>query len=383
MNHLHEPGTSQKPVKKKQSGTPLIKVIIILALLALVLGAALLIVGGMNMPAPQPEQPPVVTEPEPEPLPEPDPIYHPLTGQQIAEEAAGRLLCVSVDNSPEARPQSGVEAASLVYELPAEGNIPRLLLCYYDVNADKIGPVRSARPYIVNTARGWDGFFAHCGWSPGAKDLLYSGVVDYVNEISYSDYFWRDNDRYAPHNLYTSTARLYEALADRDLGLEQELAAFSFRREGEELAGAEQVERLRLGFDGANTIYQYDPARRAYGRYIGENAYIDGETGRQIYAANIIVQKVSARVIDSEGRLEIDLTGGGEALLFSGGQLLVGTWSRGSLDANTKFVDSSGQEFTLIPGQTWIELVDGYTECEYTVIEPEPEPEAGGEEGEA
>ena len=343
-----------EPPEPPKNRVPLKKIVLGLLIAAALLALALFFFRlGANTPAPEPKPDPAPAGPvEPE-----GPFYHPLTGVQIAEAPSGRMYCVSVDNSPEARPQSGVEAASLVYELPAEAHIPRLLLCYYNVNADVIGPVRSARPYIVDSARGWGGFFAHCGWSPEAEALLESGVVDYVNEIDYHDYFWRDDSRDAPHNLYTSTDLLAQAVDDFDYAEEQEVPSFSFRRDGELLAG-EDGSRLDIEFEAESASFVYDEARRAYGRWVNGYEYKDSYTGNQVFASNVIVQFVGSRVLDEEGRLELDLTSGGDALLFTNGVLIRGSWTRSSLDEPTRFVDENGEDFSLLPGQTWIEIVD-------------------------
>lgn len=312
---------------------------------------------------PEIPEPPPVTDPEPEP--EPDPIYHPLTGLEIEAEATGRLFFVSVDNNPDARPHYGVSDADLIYELPAEGGIPRLMLGFYGSSSEKIGPVRSARPYFVNTARGWDAIFVHCGWSPAARSLLQEGVVDYLNEISYSSYFWRANDRYAPHNLFTSTELLNQFILDRELTETQEIEPLLFRREDDAPRQGANADRIRIKYPWADNYYAYDEEKNAYGRYIGESLYIDAANGEQLFVSNVIMQRVKSYVTDSAGRLSIDLCEGGEALLFSEGKVISGYWQRDSLDANTEFYDAEGNPFVLAPGLTWIQVCDGDVKVEY------------------
>ena len=310
---------------------------------------------------------PAVSEPEveeEEPEPEPDPIYHPLTGLEVGEEVSARMLMVSVDNNPDARPQYGVSDADLIYELPAEGGIPRLLVCFYGSSSEKVGPVRSARPYFINMVQGWDGLFAHCGWSPAAQTLLYSGVVDYVNEIAQTPYFWRASDRYAPHNLFTSTDLLYEYLEDHDLATTQEIEGFTFLAEGEESEGS-LADRVEIKYRWADNIYVYDASRNDYARYIGEDAYIDGATGEQLHVSNIVMQRVKSYVYDSYGRLSIDMCEGGDALLFTGGKVVEGYWTRNSLEENTHYYDKEGNEFVFTPGLTWIQVCDGDVEVNY------------------
>ncbi|MBR2783736.1 MAG: DUF3048 domain-containing protein [Firmicutes bacterium] len=287
-----------------------------------------------------------------------DPLLHPLTGAVLPAETESRLLCAVVDNSPEARPQSGLEQAALIYELPVEADIPRLLLCYYGEDAPAVGPIRSARPYLVDIVRGWGGVLAHCGWSPAAQSLLEQGAADYINEQEQPSYFRRDPGREAPHNLYTSTAELYQAVDELGLAAAQTLPAFRFRDPADEPAGT-PAHRLELEFNGAETSYIYDGNRRAYARFVNDDRFTDAASGSQIFAANIILQYVDARVTDEEGRLELDLSSGGEALLFSGGTLTRGRWTRTGPDAPIRYTDASGEDFALLPGQTWIEVCGG------------------------
>ncbi|MBR5430123.1 MAG: DUF3048 domain-containing protein [Firmicutes bacterium] len=287
----------------------------------------------------------------------PEALYHPLTGAELTAPVSGRLLCAVVDNSPEARPQSGLEQASLVYEMPAEAGIPRLLLCYYGSGADQVGPVRSARPYLVNLVRGWDGLLVCCGSSPEAATLLRSGVVDHVDGDEQSDYFWRDSSRDAPHDLYTSTDLMTEAAAQAGYDGEQSLPAFTFRSPDEEAPPGAVCNWIELDFTGALTNYFYDSSRRAYCRWINDERCTDGVTGEQICAANVIIQFVDGEVLDDEGRLALTLTGSGEALLFSEGRLQRGRWESTSLTRPAEFTDTLGNAWALLPGQTWIELV--------------------------
>lgn len=307
-----------------------------------------------------------------------EPIYNPLTGLEVEEEISARLLAVSVDNQADSRPQSGVSKADIVYEMPAEGGIPRLLLVFYSNSCDKIGPVRSARPYFVNAAREWDGLFAHCGWSPQAQNLLQSGVVDYVNEIAHSGYFWRASDRSAPHNLYTSTENLYKYLEDYDLATVQpeQVSFLPFTSMGgvvDETTVSGRADLIYISYPWAKDVYAYNAETQLYARYIGESPFVDKENGQQVLASNIIVQWVESRTLDNEGRLEIDMCAGGKALLFSRGTVTEGTWSRSSLDDQTKFVDSAGNEFVLNPGQTWIQVCDGNVDLNYVDSNPASE----------
>ena len=147
---------------------------------------------------------------------------HPLTGAPLeAEMEPPSVFGVMVENSIEAWPLSGVEEAFLVIEAPVEAAIPRFIAFYgEDQEVEKIGPVRSARPYYVDWANEFEALYAHVGGSNAALDLIaYNGTFD-LNEFSNGNYFWRATSRFAPHNAYTSTELLQKALL-RSVELEQ------------------------------------------------------------------------------------------------------------------------------------------------------------------
>src|SRR5690606_9454884 len=87
-----------------------------------------------------------------EPKPEPIKYYSPLTGELVANESdqTAPVTAVMIENSPDARPQSGLKDAGVVYEAIAEGGITRFLAIYQNKKPELIGPVRSLRMYYVD-----------------------------------------------------------------------------------------------------------------------------------------------------------------------------------------------------------------------------------------
>ena len=122
-----------------------------------------------------------------------------------------RPIIVTVNNHPDARPQSGLAAADIVYEMVAEGNVTRFLAVYQSELPDTIGPVRSARDYFVEIAEGLDAFYVAHGYSPEAKRLLNANVVDNINGMNYDGtLFKRSRNRVAPHNSYITAEHIRE-----------------------------------------------------------------------------------------------------------------------------------------------------------------------------
>ncbi len=326
--------------------------------------------------------------------PEPEAVYGPLNHQLLDEEAQNNVLprpiVVTIDNFAKARPQSGLNKADLIYELPAEGGISRFLAVFYCGSSDIIGPVRSARPYLVDVAKEYGGVYIHVGGSPDALNYLAKGGWPYINEFAFGKYFWRDKKRKAPHNLYTSIENLSEAIAAK--GWDEIIIPEAFKfietpednpagPEGDNLEedkgednpvedniikdGGERAAIVRINYIAARNTYTYDEEKNFYWRQINENPHVDAVTDEQLTAANIIVQMVDSKVLDKEGRLEINMIGRGEAMLFSRGQVKKGSWERASLGHRTVFKDESGREWELSPGQTWIQVADKTVKISY------------------
>ena len=129
----------------------------------------------------------------------------PLTGIATDAGSERRAAAVMINNHPEARPQSGLSEADMVYEMLAEGDITRFLAIFQSEMPSQIGPIRSARDYYIELAKGLDCIYVCHGYSPEAKTMLDRGYIDNLNGLYYDGtLFQRSADRKAPHNSYTS-----------------------------------------------------------------------------------------------------------------------------------------------------------------------------------
>jgi hypothetical protein len=346
------------------------KILIIVAVVLLLITAALLLqmegVFERNVDTDISEE--SISEPEPEPLPEPQPTLNPLTNLPVQSEDClkRRMLLVSLDNVLNARPHYGIFFADLVYEMPVEGGASRLVAVFFTGEQEIIGPVRSARQYMVDIAREWQGVFVHCGGSEESLRTLSRGYVNWLNEIPQGAYFWRDRSRRAPYNVMTSSELIYEFIAYRNWDLYQMPRGFRFYSEDEWMPqNYTQADIVRVHYGQAHNNYIFDESTGLYARYIGDTPFIDANNGAQLHVANIIVQHVNSRVLDDEGRLRIDLVGEGTAMLFTGGTVQYGSWQRDSIDSPTIFMNENGEEWKLNSGQTWIQITDNRVNVSY------------------
>lgn len=342
--------SKQKRIGKKKSRLPV--VVIIVAVIAVIGGIGVFAVGGDvvgrlmgNEPAAQ--------------------YVNPLTGQVSDKEFPARPLVVSIDNVGDAVPQSWLSKTDLVYEFPVEGQQTRLQAVYYGQFPEEFGPIRSTRPYFVDLTREYKAVFLAHGWSPQAREYLLSDVVPYINAMNSDCQFYRVDDKTAPHNSYIKWEEVKNKIDQSGWWSEkQEIRPFAFLSGGQQNEG-EAAAEISFTYSAISYSFRYDSETNKYTRFLSGSEHIDKETGEPLTAYNILVQKVTSSVLDDKGRLQIDMCAGGDAVLFTNGTAVKGTWSREDLDSRTVFIDTEGNEFRLTPGNSWVEIVDQNCSMEY------------------
>lgn len=272
-------------------------------------------------------------------------------------------VAVMIENLTTVRPQSGLTDASVVYEALAEGGIVRFMAIFDNGGkAEKIGPVRSARSYYLEWLSEYDALYTFSGAYNQVLAAIDGLDIKNINAMyAGSKYYYRDSGAAAPHNMFTSSDKL--ALALRDQGLDKKKASYrswKFVDEAEEtdLPAAEQEIKINFSSAGYTVVYKYDRAANTYLRYNPEGAaHTDRNNNLQIAPKNVIVMRVSNKVIDDQGRLEMDVHGEGEAIMFANGEATKGTWKKKDRTSRTIFYGEDGAEYSLVRGQTWIAVV--------------------------
>ena len=306
--------------------------------------------------------------PSPSVAPSPAPVLvaAPLTGRVVAPALAARHpIAVMVDDQAEARPQSGFNAASVVWQAPAEGGIPRYMLIFGEGDPPSVGPVRSARLYFITWAAEWRALYVHVGGSPQALATLAtsgSGQLVYnADEFRWGGtYLWRITQRFPPHNVYTDGKHL-QALASR-VGATTLAAgpAWTFDP-GAPLADRPGGASLEITYPANQIGYRYDRDSNSYFRFVGGQPQVDAGDGRQVAPANVVVMTVVFGPLNdgnpSKKRLEAQVVGRGPAWIATNGVTIRGTWRKASTDAPTRFYGSDGKEVVLTVGQTFIQVV--------------------------
>jgi len=286
-------------------------------------------------------------------------VIAPLTGLTDPSDLTSHrcAVTVKVDNTPEARPQYGVEQADVVYEEVVEGNITRLAAVFNSRAPTRVGPVRSVRRTDQSIVWPLRGIFAYSGGAPYAIASIDTAPVTQLDEARAGTTMWRDPNRSAPHNLYARVDRMYARCADPPPP-----ALFTYRTSTERPGGSAVVS-LHVGFESGYAVtWSWDASTGTWARSIFGGPEV-AASRTPLTTVNIVVMFVHyVGGVGVEGA-EATLTGQGPAWVFSDGRVTKGTWSRPDKQHPAQLRDGLGQPMRLTAGPTWVELPD----ASYTV----------------
>lgn len=283
-----------------------------------------------------------------------------LNGVSIPLEIASSCVAVMIDNAPEVEKQFGLNAAALVYEAPVEGGRTRFMAIYHLTTSTEqfIGPVRSARPYYLDWAQELNCLYAHVGGSPEALQKIKTTDIFDLNEFYNGNYFWRSKNYVAPHSTFTSLENLAKASEEKFANWNQrEIDSWLFaKKESKDLESGEGFFEEKIG--DSKISWQFDQALKIWKRSADGKNTRDEEGN--VKAKNVIFQYVSAKVLDSEGRLSLGTIGRGKAVILKGSKVIRGTWEKSGITERTRFFGPDTKEIEFNPGVTWIEVVSQF-----------------------
>ena len=317
-----------------------------------------------------------VEEPAPEPEPIPEPVgpagINPLTGLPMEPEyEQNRPAAVMLNNLKKAQPQLGVSMADIIYEVPAEGGITRMLGVYQTLDGvGNLGSIRSARPYYIELAMGHDALYVHAGGSPEAYQDLKSWKVDYIDGVngsaSQSAVFWRDPERKKnkgyEHSLLASGETI-QRFWDNSKYPKTHQDDYSYPQTftDDPLTGGTAAEHIKLYYTSYKTgLFDYDAETGKYLVSQYQAPYVDGNTGEQVGVTNLLILETSISAIsgDTAGRLKVRTTGEGEGTLYRSGQCIPIHWSRSNRDVPFSYTTSDGQPLALGRGNSYVCLIN-------------------------
>lgn len=364
--HHTEPAT-KAPKKPHKLGVWIKKHRAATALIAIILVGS--ITGGVVYALRKPRELPKLgadSTPSPTPTPVPTKKASPLTGVEVdipvAEQPVFASIVENLIGTGNARPQSGLSTAGVVYEALSEGGITRYLAVWQaDVPTD-IGPVRSLRPIFYESAMEYGAPVAHAGGSTDGLALAQSGQgFKDMDQFYNGDYFRRITTRYAPHNLFTSGQNLLKLMAAK--GWNKPPTFTPWARKDDSASPTPNASTITIDFSTADyrTSFAYDTGTNSYLRSIAGKPDLDNAASlKQISPKTIIV--VYAAVAagtqpNGKPKTDIDITGAGKGIIFQDGLATPMTWTKSGATARMKFTDSEGKDIALNRGQSWVSYV--------------------------
>jgi DUF3048 family protein len=331
--------------------------------------------------APPSTSPSASALPTPTPVPTPVLVPAPLDGLMVSPAAARRHpIAVMIDDLSPARPQSGFSYASIVWQAPAEGGIPRYMMVFGENQPKAVGPVRSSRLYYIAWASEWKALYVHAGGSPQALTKLRgfgNGQLVYnADEFAWGPYFHRISTRVSPHNLYTDGTQLDKLAKRRGAKAGTYTPIWTFAPdvplEQRPVGG-----KISFAYPTSAIHYDYDRATNTYLRTVSvEGKQKDASTKKRVAPKNVIVMLMRFGPLNdghpNKHRLEANFTGSGVAWISTNGRTIKGTWRKKTISSPTKFYTAAGKEVTLTAGQTFINVMPTGTVVKITRGAPPP-----------
>lgn len=287
-------------------------------------------------------------------------IEYPLD-QKVNERT---VTGVMIENSPDARPQSGLTDAGVVYEAVAEGGITRFLALFQDIIPNYVGPVRSVRPYYLDFLGPYDAGIAHVGGSGQALNEIRTQGIKDLDQFHNTAPYWRENSRYAPHNMYTDINKLKIIEVQKGWKPSAYQSLLRGAKSGPEQNQNAKNINIRMSSPLYAVTFNYDATTNSYKRSVGSRPHVDAKSGKQI-SPTVVVVPIIPR--SQNGIYSVyPVNSSGKVLVFQNGTVIEGTWSKASRKDQFILKDTSGQPLKLVAGQTWFTIASSASDVNYT-----------------
>lgn len=293
-------------------------------------------------------------------------FYNELTGEWSTDYVPRRPVAIMINNIVDALPSSSTKKADIIYECMVEGGITRIMPIFSEYeDIEKLGSVRSARHYYINIANEYDAIYLCYGQSAPAKKVLEKGKIDAINGLTYDPGYYRDDSRYAPHNVYTTGEKIVNAIKDFGYSTEYDekhKKVLHFNETDTDLENGSDANTIHVSFGSyMKPYFVYNQEKGVYERYEYGNPQIDNmaEEGDNILSfKNVIIQQSAYECINPKNDLQ-DLTqvGSGEGYYCTNGKTIPIKWEKKDKNGRTKYYTEDGEKLLLNPGKTWISII--------------------------
>ncbi|MBU4449950.1 MAG: DUF3048 domain-containing protein [Actinobacteria bacterium] len=311
-----------------------------------------------------------------------------LTGMEISDKVLNsRPLAIMVENTPDARPQSGLINADVVFEVVDEWNVTRFVAVFSSYDSDLVGPVRSARPYYAEIARSFDPIYVFWGTHPIFYKVIENLGLDYLSPLgdknsSITANFVdpgrgggegadaiRDTSRDVAfeHTAYVRLPRMKEIASKLGYKLEGGQSSFHFKIDSPE-SDRGDISKITIDYSipQYKSLFEYDSKNNKYVKSVAGSPSTDRESGEQIAVNNVIVMVTDIKETgNTNGHMIVRTTQEGEAFYFFDGKVTEGTWSRSSALDPFTFKDIDGNVVLFNRGNTWVGVISGIDRVDY------------------
>lgn len=297
--------------------------------------------------------------------PKPKTVPSTLSGLEVDPAVNQRTVTgVMIENSTDARPQAGLSQAGVVFEAIAEGGITRFLALFQDTAPENVGPIRSARPYYVQWAMGFDAGYAHVGGSPEALANIRTWGARDLDQFYNAGAYHRIAERAAPHNVYTSIAALNQ-LENAKGYTTSTYTGFPRKKPAPMKVPTAKAIEFNISGPVYHVHYDYNPPTNSYNRSLARAPHIDANTNAVI-SPKVVVAMIMPYALASDRYHSIyQSLGTGQAYIFQDGNVTIGSWSKPDIKSQITFVDANGKPVSFNPGQTWLTALGTNTAVTY------------------
>lgn len=310
-----------------------------------------------------------VTEPVVEAVPEPEkPLIVPslINGVMVSPELSKRRsVAVMIGNSPDARPQTGLIDADIVYEAYVEGNITRFLAIFKNTLTERVGPVRSARSYFIDYLSEYDSVYVYSGGSPAALSMITrNSIKGYPHATDGT--FWREPRPgiSSEHTLFANVNKIFQnSITKKGWPGEFETNSWKFKDALTPQTNVASTVVINYGGLTYRVEWIFDPKTNTYSRVMASAPHLDQASRQQITASTVIVKTVDRRAnspyagTGRESEWTMNTIGTGPVSIFQDGVRIDGVWRKSSRTDRTRFFDSLGAEIAINRGKIWVQII--------------------------
>jgi len=274
-----------------------------------------------------------------------------------------RPFAIVISQELQSFPIFGISEADLVIEMPYANprGVTRLLAFFQCKEPQRVGPIRSLRPYMIDLAKGFDAILVSWGACDKAYHRALSLKIDWLSPVLYvkgAEAFFRDPNRRAPHNSFTSISSLKNVVKKVKIREENKFEGYVFKKEFKK-DDKPYVAQVDLSAYFYKISWRFDSEKKVYFRYFSGKEVVDALNNKPVFARNLILMKTQIGTL-APGVANIKVVGEGEARIYIDGQMIEGRWKKEALDKKLTFFDKEGKEISFLPGPIWIEIVDSF-----------------------